>query len=448
MSKLVKLQIKDPKNLEFILPEGANPGDYISLKEINQIDLSYIQNFVNDKNNEIIQKKLDELLQKEKQNIINEYKQSEEFRALEVSNSQLREDIKVQIEKTNSAINTYKQSNEYQDLVNQKNQLENELQLKNKEFENLKWKSIDEFKQSNEYLSLKDTIDQLNIKNAKTEIEAQKNLEILKKEFELNHEKEIGQFNKEISNMQKKIDDLERNRNINSKLIGENLEKWIQDKYNDALGNIEDCKIEKLNYEIDGTKADFLYTVFVKENPKDIIGSVTIEAKSQKDLSQTRIKNSAHFKKLDKDRQNNNSDFALLVTELEPEEEFVIKKIHEYDNMYMCRPYVMIAFLSMVRLIYKKREEILQSSGQINFYEKEKIIKDFDEMKNDIIGIQVKNINQHLEKIQDNANKIQTCANNILQSTNVVLTTHIEQLKQKINQFKIQKIIKEINQFN
>ncbi|WP_033160030.1 DUF2130 domain-containing protein [Mycoplasmoides alvi] len=444
MEKQIKIQLRDADKLEFTLKETANIGDYICLSEFNEIDFSELQKQINDKNNKLINQRLTELLEEKRKDIINDYKQTKEYKSLKDQINKLTSDIRVESEKVNNAINNYKQSPEYQNLINEKNTLINEkntllsnLKLKENELQNQKLKTLEEFRKDKEYIDLKNKIQELTKLNIELESTHKEKLKI--KELELEKE-----FKEKIDQKQKHIDDLERRRNINSKLIGEDLEQWIINEYNKSLQFSEDCCLEKTNKNIEGTKPDFLFKVFFDNDINKIIGSVTIEAKAQKDLLD-KTKNATSFDKLDKDRKKHKSDFALLVTEREPNEEFFIKKVHEYENMYMCRPLAMIPFLSIIKIIYKKREEIVKNTGQINFHDRQKILDDFEDMKNKIMNVQIKNISSKLEVIKKNAETINHSANQILESLNIIIDTHIKQLKNQLDQFKIHKIINEIN---
>ncbi|WP_027123730.1 DUF2130 domain-containing protein [Mycoplasmoides pirum] len=438
MSKLIKIKIKDVDKLEFYLSEDAKENDYISLHEINQIDFTGLQKEIDDKRNKLINEKLNELIDQEKINIINEFKQSNEYKELQEKINALKINLNEEKNNAKNAILNFKESNEYKNLEKSNQELEHQLSLKIKEMESFKLKIENDFRQSDEYKKLQEKIDKLKTNIAVLETQQNSIKEKLELEFK----------NKELVNLQKyneEIEKLKRERSNNSKILGEELENWIRNEYDNSLGNIEDCKLEKTSKDINGTKPDFLFTVF---HDKKSLGSVTIEAKTQFDIDKTKVLNASHFAKLDKDRKNHKSDFALLVTELEPNEHFIIKKVHDYENMYMCRPIILISFLSMVRSIYKQRETLLGEIGLINFLDKEEILNNFDSMKNDILDIQIKRMNQALIDIQENSEKIQKLAIKIFEDSKKIMNNYVEQMKNKIEKFNIKKLTKNIEKTN
>lgn len=114
-------------------------------------------------------------------------------------------------------------------------------------------------------------------------------------------------------------------------------------KYQDTFGTaFDDVIFEKANEVIDNTKPDFLFEVFNPtlpvNDPTYITGKVVIEAKTEINDAQFHKKNADHFKKLDADRKKNGGDYAILVTTLEPENDFSIYLAPGYENMFVVRP--------------------------------------------------------------------------------------------------------------
>lgn len=113
----------------------------------------------------------------------------------------------------------------------------------------------------------------------------------------------------------------------NVKQAGEEYEMWVNNilskKYSfDQLTEVK--KATKVMEKDDGSKGkpDFYVTYNNSgiNNKKQMIGKVVIEVKSL--VKNTGQKNEKFLKKLEEERKKSNSDFAILVTELEPEKTF------------------------------------------------------------------------------------------------------------------------------
>ena len=72
--------------------------------------------------------------------------------------------------------------------------------------------------------------------------------------------------------------------------------------------------------------------------------------KNEGDETATKKKNEDFFKELDKDRQQKNCEFAVLVSLIEIDNDFYNQGIadvsHKYDKMYVVRPQFFIPIIS------------------------------------------------------------------------------------------------------
>ncbi|WP_261974277.1 DUF2130 domain-containing protein [Vaccinium witches'-broom phytoplasma] len=107
-------------------------------------------------------------------------------------------------------------------------------------------------------------------------------------------------------------------------------------------------------------------------------------------------KNEQYFKKLDQDRKNKNLEFALLVSELEYDQEndIPVKKVPEYENMFIVRPSYLVVFLNIITALGRKHKELIMNYFQEKqeFKKEQKIKDDFQTMKNEILDNSFKNI--------------------------------------------------------
>lgn len=442
-AKKIDAYVSDGKII--INTDNVNKGDYILLDNLSNFD-------------EYINKKIET---EHKQKIINSYKNSDEYKSF--LNSKENE-IKIK----NDELNKIKEL-----FSNEKNKLNETIH----KLEIDKIKAVTEYKNSEEYNNLvneltitKSTLASLHqsfnekIKQEKTNIEKDFNHKIEKMNLET--EKRISDsyydhINKyknteEYLSLVKEINDLKRDFNSkNVKLIGEDLEHYCMNQWENVLGNnINDSTFKKINKsiknedDVKGSKADFLLTIYTEDiiGKKDekwleerVCGKAIFEAKTESDFSIHKKKNIDHLDKLEKDRKNENADTAILVTELEKEDDFLIKKSSEYPNIFMIRPSVLIPFISLYRNIILKQKDIVVKN--IEFRDKTEILEEFNDFKNNLLDTTIKNIDKNIETIKKSSETIKEQADKILNSVSTITETHFSRLVKKIEDFKIEKKI-------
>lgn len=208
---------------------------------------------------------------------------------------------------------------------------------------------------------------------------------------------------------------------------------------------LPDCKFEKTTKAIENTKPDFLFQV-IDNIDNSILSSVIIEAKTQN--SDSSRKNSDFYNKLESDRKKNNCEFSLLITELEPDDAFIIKKVNDpnYENMFVVRPTYFITFLSIVRLFSLKRKDL--KIIEINFKNKKDILDEFEKMKNQILDNSIKHIDTNVTTILKSSEIIKNNIAKIEEAANTVIEKHLKTIKNKIESFEINRINKKIEKLN
>ncbi|MGZ9428493.1 DUF2130 domain-containing protein [Mycoplasma sp. 1012] len=419
-----------------------------------------IDDLISEKENLIKEKtELETKLKTSKNDIINEYKTSEEFTDLqkkltekdniiknhkqELENASLKaiKDFRNNEEFTEKIKRIDNLTSEKENLIKEKMQLENTLA-------NAEINIINEYKKSPEYLELFDSLQSIRkenatlverINNIKVNMQSESQVEMTKKEIQ--HSNEIQKWIKENTELKTTINDLQRKKNVNIKLIGEDLENWIISQASENLSFDNNCSFYKDNEVKDHTKADFLYDIYSRNNNKKLLGKIIIEAKSQGETGNK--KNSDYYDKLKRDQTKKQADFAILVSELEPEKDFLISKVFDYENMYVIRPAYLIPFLSLLKHFIMEREKI--ADAEITFQEKKDILEQFDKMKNEILDNSLKHIRTQTEKILKNAETIEKNAKEIKESISLVVDIHLNTVKNKIENFAIQKITKKID---
>lgn len=174
-----------------------------------------------------------------------------------------------------------------------------------------------------------------------------------------------------------------------------------------------------------------------------MIGNAIFEMKTEMNSSENKKKNDDHLKKLESDRIKFEADTAILVTELERDDVFQIRRSKVYPNIYLIRPIMFSAIVGLYRTMIIKNKKMHRDD--IEFRTKEEILKEFDEFKNDLLEKQFDKINKQCENISKHAQKIIDSGIEIKDSIRIVSETHMSALKNKIENFKIEKkVIKRI----
>lgn len=135
---------------------------------------------------------------------------------------------------------------------------------------------------------------------------------------------------------------------LNTKMIGESLEQHCRAEYDKFRFAYPHAVFEK---DTEGaSKGDFIFRNYDADGNE--IVSIMFEMKNQTDDAITKQKrNQDHFKKLDFDRTNKHCEYAVLVSLLEPDDEYYnmgIVTVHEYEKMYVIRPQFFMQIISLI----------------------------------------------------------------------------------------------------
>ncbi len=161
-----------------------------------------------------------------------------------------------------------------------------------------------------------------------------------------------------------------------TKQIGEDLEQYCLSEFNKnrAIG-FQNAYFEKDNEvsKSSGSKGDFIFRDYNGEGDDKIeFISIMFEMKNQADETATKHKNEDFFKELDKDRNEKNCEYAVLVSMLEEDNDYyntgIVDVSYKYPKMYVIRPQFFIQLITILRnaalnsLEYKR--EIAQIKNQ------------------------------------------------------------------------------------
>ena len=273
------------------------------------------------------------------------------------------------------------------------NKLKNQLAAQNNELNNMKDKSAAELKialseKEQQITQLKSTIDanksktELEIKTALQEKDSliadlQNKLKLEKSESQLRETNLKQQYDIQLKAKDETIafyKDFKAKES--TKQIGEDLEQYCLSEFNKnrAIG-FQNAYFEKDNEvsKTSGSKGDFIFRDFSGEGDDKIeFISIMFEMKNQADETATKHKNEDFFKELDKDRNEKNCEYAVLVSMLEEDNDYyntgIVDVSYKYPKMYVIRPQFFIQLITILRnaalnsLEYKR--EIAQIKNQ------------------------------------------------------------------------------------
>jgi len=186
----------------------------------------------------------------------------------------------------------------------------------------------------------------------------------------------------------------ELKKQLSTKMLGETLEIHCEVAFNQVRAMaFPKAKFGKDNDSTSGTKGDFVFRDY-DEAGNEIV-SIMFEMKNEDEDTKKKRKNSEFLKKLDKDRNDKNCEFAVLVSLLEEDSELydggIVDVSYEHEKMYVIRPQFFIPMITLLRnssikaLHYKAElEEVKAQNIDVTTFEsdledfKQKFGKNFD----------------------------------------------------------------------
>lgn len=437
MGKKINAYIDANTNRIIILSDDVQKDDYIDLNSLSSIN-EYIELSV-DKNEKLKSKFINNF--KNSEEYLKLRKESENLKIANIEINKLKDDLKNNEE---NVINKFKTSDEFNNLKNENFRLLQDINLLKKEIETNKQNIINEFIASDEYQQKLSELTNIksNYEHLKNDLPNIKNNAIQ----EYKNSFEYKKLEAQLDDYKKQID---LRNTLNVKQVGEDLEKYCFDLYNETMGQfVNDCKFEKTNIAIHNNKPDFLFEVYGKDINNNVVfeeeyllGKVILEMKSELLNSDEKNKktNEYHLSKLETNRKNFNADLAILVTELEADKDFVIKKPTNYQNIVIIRPQALPSLLNILRNLFLKKNDLIVE--QINFKSSKEIIDEFNNFKDEILNKIIFKMNSKVENIIKCANNIIKNADSILEDANKILNDFLTKATKKIEGFKIEKKI-------
>lgn len=299
----------------------------------------------------------------ESENIINSLKEklksAESKMALEIEKAvnekdrELTEKSQKQLYESNSKIQQL-QSRLETDINKMELRLKDEIAKKEQEISNLKMQIAT--KNSEQDLAVSKAIaeknQELNIKEQEI-IALNSKFNSAENEYKIKENAIKEKFEKELKDKDELIGyykDFKARQS--TKMVGESLERHCENEFNKLRATaFKNAYFEKDNDARNGSKGDYIFKEF-DENGVEII-SIMFEMKNEMDTTATKHKNEDFFKELDKDRNEKNCEYAVLVSLLEADDEFynsgIVDVSYRYEKMYVIRPQFFIPMITLLR---------------------------------------------------------------------------------------------------
>lgn len=506
--KKLNVFVKDKNTI--VLNENGFAGDYIDLTDLTSVDTTAIEEAISNEKDRVYAAKLEEfkksleaqaklekeqaeakllskiqnleaLIQKNKElgDATLRAKEKEKNDALRLKETELDHKYQEKINELNSKLATFEANKQSEiTLIKTKNsEFINSLNTEHNQKLQEETKKLES--KENELNILKAKYD-TDIKNIELELNAkyQNQIADLKKNSELEkannqntiskltleHQKEIAdtkhQYDDKIRSLNDTVLGLQRQRNsLTSKLIGEDLEDWCS---KDALSYMQtgllNCTWTKDNVvvkdpgESKGTKGDFIFNIYATEehNEDELLANILLEMKSESTTGKT--KNSDHYKKLDEDRCKKHCKYALLVSDLERENnnDLPMFRVPEYKDMYVVRPEYMMTFLNILTSITVKFVNLVlnKAKEELTLKTKKEILEEFDAIKESYLNNQLDSLAKDIDDIEKATNSIITSANKINSKIEDIRNSYIQKIERKLEIYsgKLNKLTKRIEE--
>lgn len=170
---------------------------------------------------------------------------------------------------------------------------------------------------------------------------------------------------------------------LSTKMVGETLEQHCEIEFSKIRSAAFPMAFfEKDNDAKTGSKGDYIFRESDHAGTEFI--SIMFEMKNEGDETATKKKNEDFFKELDKDRNEKNCEYAILVSLLESNNELynsgIVDVSHRYPKMYVIRPQF---FIPMITLLRNAAQNSLKYKTELALVKAQNIdISDFEDELN------------------------------------------------------------------
>lgn len=188
---------------------------------------------------------------------------------------------------------------------------------------------------------------------------------------------------------------------LSTKMVGESLEQHCWNLYNTNLRTAyPTAYFEKDNDVSEGSKGDFIF--------RDTDGnieyiSIMFEMKNELENGGKKHKNEDFFKKLDEDRNKKHCEYAVLVSMLEPENEYynngIVDVSYRYPKMYVIRPQF---FIPLITLLVSTSKKSVEYKRELEIARSQSVdVTNFENKLNDFKGKFLGHYQSAAKKFQD-----------------------------------------------
>lgn len=213
---------------------------------------------------------------------------------------------------------------------------------------------------------------------------------------------------------------------LSTKMIGETLELHCENTFNRYRAMaFPNAYFEKDNDARTGSKGDYIFRDY-DENRIEIV-SIMFEMKNEADTTATKKKNEDFFRELDKDRTEKGCEYAVLVSLLEPENEYyndgIVDVSHRYPKMYVVRPQFFMPLITLLRngalnaLKYKAELELVKAQN-IDITHFEEHLDKFKDSFGRNYDLASKQFQEAIKRIDTSIAEMQKVKENLLKSEN------------------------------
>ncbi len=246
------------------------------------------------------------------------------------------------------------------------------------------------------------------LKSKEEKLKNELHLAAAQKELELQKQKaEFDVLLKQEKDEVARLKDFKAKQNV--KIIGETLEQHCETEFNRIRATAFPLAyFEKDNDAKDGAKGDYIFRDLNVDGIEKV--SIMFDMKNEDDTSKTKQKNDDFLKKLHEDRVAKGCEYAVLVSVLEPENEYynsgIVDVSHKYPKMYVIRPQFFLTLIMLLSnesskaLAYKEELAIMKAQN-VDLTNFELEIEQFKDRFGRNVGIAKKKFDQAIKKIDD-----------------------------------------------
>lgn len=211
-----------------------------------------------------------------------------------------------------------------------------------------------------------------------------------------------------------------------TKMVGESLEQHCEIEFNKLRATgFQNAYFEKDNDASSGSKGDYIYRETDPDGTEII--SIMFEMKNEMEGTATKKKNEDFLKELDKDRNQKNCEYAVLVSLLEADSELynsgIVDMSHRYEKMYVIRPQFFIPIITLLRnaamrsLEYRQELALIKNQN-IDISRFEDDMNDFKDKFSRNYRLASEKFNKAIEEIDKTIDHLQKTKEALLSSEN------------------------------